>query len=99
MIGGRVKESMILSHSSSQESTWSIEEHLQVIPSELEKKLEVEKMRKGKNKVKEDLNSLKIDYKKLRLSIRTVGLEDALESDLLESRNENVGLRARVAEL
>ncbi|MBA0736504.1 hypothetical protein Gogos_010050 [Gossypium gossypioides] len=65
MIGGRVKESMILSHSSSQESTWSIEEHLQ--------KLEVEKMRKGKNKVKEDLNSLKIDYKKLRLSIRTVG--------------------------
>ncbi|MBA0659911.1 hypothetical protein Goklo_011996 [Gossypium klotzschianum] len=28
-------------------------------------------MRKGKNKAKKDLDSLKIDYKKLRLSIRT----------------------------
>ncbi|KAA3481530.1 hypothetical protein EPI10_021889 [Gossypium australe] len=33
-------------------------------------KLEAEKMRKGKNKAEEDLDSLKIDYKKLRLSIR-----------------------------
>ncbi|MBA0778249.1 hypothetical protein Gotri_006137 [Gossypium trilobum] len=30
-------------------------------------KLEVEKLRKGKNKVEEDLDSLKTDYKKLRL--------------------------------
>lgn len=37
-------------------------------------KLETEKSRKGKSKAKKDFNSLKIDYKKLRLSIRTVGL-------------------------
>ncbi|MBA0786129.1 hypothetical protein Gotri_026307 [Gossypium trilobum] len=47
--------------SASQESTWPIEEHLQ-------------KMREGKNKAEEDLNSLKINYKKLRLSMRTVKL-------------------------
>ncbi|MBA0782736.1 hypothetical protein Gotri_000573 [Gossypium trilobum] len=61
-------------------------------------KLEAEKMRKGKNKADEDLDSLKTDYKKLRLSIRIDEL-DAIERDLLESRNEKVGLRARVAEL
>ncbi|MBA0772409.1 hypothetical protein Gotri_007790 [Gossypium trilobum] len=55
-------------------------------------------MRKGKNKAEEDLDSLKPDYKKLYLLMRTVGL-DALERDLLESQNEKVGLRARVAEL
>ncbi|MBA0761957.1 hypothetical protein Gotri_024521 [Gossypium trilobum] len=33
--------------------------------------LEVEKIRKGKNKAKKDLDSLKIDYKKLRLLMRT----------------------------
>ncbi|MBA0638740.1 hypothetical protein Godav_029686, partial [Gossypium davidsonii] len=86
----------------------SIEEHLRVVPSELEiikqdfkkrslelgkkieqleeekmhlgldvdiHRLEVEKLRKGKNKAEEDLDSLKTDYKKLRLSIRTLGLE------------------------
>ncbi|MBA0818887.1 hypothetical protein Gohar_025555, partial [Gossypium harknessii] len=37
-------------------------------------KLEAEKLRKGKNKAEEDLDSLKIYYKKLRLSIRTAGL-------------------------
>ncbi|MBA0881681.1 hypothetical protein Goshw_020298 [Gossypium schwendimanii] len=37
-------------------------------------KLEVEKLRKGKNKTEEDLDSLKTDYKKLRLSLRTAGL-------------------------
>ncbi|MBA0789487.1 hypothetical protein Gotri_027417 [Gossypium trilobum] len=55
-------------------------------------------MRKGKNKAKEDLDSLKIYYKKQHLSMRTVRL-DALKRYLLESQNENVGLRARVAEL
>ncbi|MBA0729192.1 hypothetical protein Golax_020337 [Gossypium laxum] len=59
---------------SSQENTRPIEEHLQVIPSELEIKLEAEKMRKRKNMAEEDLGSLKIYYKKLRLSIRTIGL-------------------------
>ncbi|MBA0754569.1 hypothetical protein Gogos_021710 [Gossypium gossypioides] len=37
-------------------------------------KLETEKLRKGKNKAEEDLDSLKTDYKKLRLSMRTAGL-------------------------
>ncbi|MBA0818078.1 hypothetical protein Gohar_025582 [Gossypium harknessii] len=92
---------------SSQEDVRPIEEHLQVVPSELEiikrdfekrsselgkkieqleeeklrlgldvdiHKLEAEKLKKGKNKAEEDLNSLKADYKKLRLSIRTAGL-------------------------
>ncbi|MFQ6651866.1 hypothetical protein Gotur_024023, partial [Gossypium turneri] len=77
----------------------SLEEHLQIAPSELEiikqdfekrssewgkkieqleeekmrlgldvdiHKLEAEKLRKGKNKAEEDLDSLKMDYKKLR---------------------------------
>ncbi|KAL1102002.1 hypothetical protein V6Z11_D05G334500 [Gossypium hirsutum] len=37
-------------------------------------KLEAEKLKKGKNKVEEDLDSLKTDYKRLRVSMRTVGL-------------------------
>ncbi|MBA0767159.1 hypothetical protein Gotri_016102 [Gossypium trilobum] len=58
-------------------------------------------MRKGNNKAEKDLDSLRIYYKKLCLSMRTTGLvrENALERDLLESQNENVGLRAWVAEL
>ncbi|XP_017604866.1 uncharacterized protein LOC108451718 [Gossypium arboreum] len=91
----------------SQENARPIEEHLQVISSELEiikqdfekksselgkkieqleeekmrlgldvniHKLEAKKLRKGKNKAEEDLDSLKTDYKKLRTSIRTVDL-------------------------
>ncbi|MFQ6659471.1 hypothetical protein Gotur_028369 [Gossypium turneri] len=42
-------------------------------------KLEAEKLRKGKNKAEEDLDSLKMDYKKLRLSMRTTGLGKTLE--------------------
>ncbi|MFQ6662972.1 hypothetical protein Gotur_030653 [Gossypium turneri] len=38
-------------------------------------KLETEKLRKEKNKAEEELGSLKTDYKKLRLSMRTTGLE------------------------
>ncbi|MFQ6656936.1 hypothetical protein Gotur_026831, partial [Gossypium turneri] len=37
-------------------------------------KLETKGLRKGKRKVEEDLNSLKTDYKRLRLSVRTTGL-------------------------
>ncbi|MBA0879871.1 hypothetical protein Goshw_002987 [Gossypium schwendimanii] len=37
-------------------------------------KMEAKKLRKGKNKAEEDLDSLKIDYKKLCLSIRTACL-------------------------
>ncbi|MBA0671905.1 hypothetical protein Goklo_023944, partial [Gossypium klotzschianum] len=33
-------------------------------------KLETEKLRKGKNKTKGDLDSLKIDYKRLRCSVK-----------------------------
>ncbi|KAL1105485.1 hypothetical protein V6Z11_D04G135800 [Gossypium hirsutum] len=91
----------------SSENSQSIEEHLRVVPSELEiikqdlerrnaelekkieqmeeekvnlkldidvQKQETEGLRKGKRKVEEDLNSLKTDYKRLRLSVRTVGL-------------------------
>ncbi|MBA0575132.1 hypothetical protein Golob_027401, partial [Gossypium lobatum] len=36
-------------------------------------------MRKGKNKAKEYLDKLKIDYKKLRLSIRTAELGETSE--------------------
>ncbi|MBA0787925.1 hypothetical protein Gotri_026838 [Gossypium trilobum] len=90
-----------------EEGVRSIEEYLQVVPSEIEiikqdfenrnselgkkieqleekkmhlrldvdvQKLETEKLRKGKNKAEKDLDSLKIDYKKLRLSMKTAGL-------------------------
>ncbi|MFQ6628505.1 hypothetical protein Gotur_008237 [Gossypium turneri] len=100
---------------SSQEDVRPIEEHLQVVPLELEiikqdferrsfelgkkieqleeekmrlgldvdiHKLEAEKLRKGKNKAEEDLDSLKTDYKKLRLSIRTAGMTPELERAL-----------------
>ncbi|MBA0812879.1 hypothetical protein Gohar_026808 [Gossypium harknessii] len=42
-------------------------------------KLEAEKMKKGNNKVEEDFDNLKIDYKKLRLSISTARLGKTLE--------------------
>ncbi|MBA0638190.1 hypothetical protein Godav_025442 [Gossypium davidsonii] len=42
-------------------------------------KLEVEKLRMGKTKAEEDLDSLKTDYKKLLLSMRTTGLGKTLE--------------------
>ncbi|MBA0638586.1 hypothetical protein Godav_025078 [Gossypium davidsonii] len=37
-------------------------------------KLEADKLRKRKNKAEKELDSLKTDYKKLRLSMRTVRL-------------------------
>ncbi|MFQ6651891.1 hypothetical protein Gotur_024032, partial [Gossypium turneri] len=105
----------------SQENNQSIEEYLQVVPSELEiirqdferrnvdlekkieqmeeekmnlrldidvQKLEIEKLRKGKNKAEEELDSLKADYKKLRLSMRTVGLGKTSEQWRAEIREE-----------
>ncbi|KAG8498307.1 hypothetical protein CXB51_006646 [Gossypium anomalum] len=89
------------------EDVQSMDEYLQVIPSDLEitkqdfekrnselekkieqleeekihlrldvdvQKLEAEKLRKGKRKAEEDLDNLKIDYKRLRMSMRTAGL-------------------------
>ncbi|MBA0880411.1 hypothetical protein Goshw_007714 [Gossypium schwendimanii] len=52
-------------------------------------KLEAEKLRKGKNKAEEDLDSLKTNYKKLRLSMRTAGL-----GKTLKHRNSAIELRA-----
>ncbi|MBA0754000.1 hypothetical protein Gogos_022223, partial [Gossypium gossypioides] len=37
-------------------------------------KLEAKRLRKGKTKADEDLDSLKTNYKKLRLSMRPTGL-------------------------
>ncbi|MFQ6656514.1 hypothetical protein Gotur_026584 [Gossypium turneri] len=54
-------------------------------------KSEVEKLRKGKNKAEEDLDSLKMDYKKLRLSMRTAGLGKTSEQwrqEIQEGRNK-----------
>ncbi|XP_017644396.1 uncharacterized protein LOC108485047 [Gossypium arboreum] len=48
------------------EDVHTMEEYLQ--------KLEAEKLREGKRKVEEDLDSLKIVYKKLGMSMRTTGL-------------------------
>ncbi|XP_012442060.1 tropomyosin-2-like [Gossypium raimondii] len=42
-------------------------------------KLETEGLRKGKRKAEEDLNSLKTDYKRLRLLVRTAGLGKSSE--------------------
>ncbi|MBA0731225.1 hypothetical protein Golax_025833 [Gossypium laxum] len=106
---------------SNQETTRSLEGHLQVIPSESEiikqdfekrslelgkkieqleekkmclgldadiHKLEAKKLRKEKNKAEEDFNSLKTDYKKLRLSIRTAGLGKMSEQWRQEIKEE-----------
>ena len=105
----------------SSENSQSIEEHLRVIPSELEiikqdlerrnaelekkieqreeekvnlkldidvQKQETEGLRKGKRKVEEDLNSLKTDYKRLRLSVRTAGLGKTSEQWRQEIQEE-----------
>ncbi|MFQ6655048.1 hypothetical protein Gotur_025777 [Gossypium turneri] len=51
-------------------------------------KLKTEKLRKGRNKAEEELDSLKTDYKKLRLSMRTVGLGKTSEQWGAEIREE-----------
>ncbi|XP_016705705.1 M protein, serotype 12-like [Gossypium hirsutum] len=51
-------------------------------------KLEAEKLRKGKRKAEEDLNSLKADYKKIRMSIRTTGLGKTSEQWRQEVQEE-----------
>ncbi|MFQ6665345.1 hypothetical protein Gotur_032112 [Gossypium turneri] len=58
------------------------------INGNIPKKLKTEKLRKGKNKVEEELDSLKIDYKKLRLSMKTAGLGKTLEQWRAEIREE-----------
>ncbi|KAL1152277.1 hypothetical protein V6Z11_A09G096900 [Gossypium hirsutum] len=51
-------------------------------------KLEAEKLRKGKNKAEEDLDSLKTDYKKLRITIKTAGLGKMSEQWCQEIKEE-----------
>ncbi|MBA0782640.1 hypothetical protein Gotri_000493 [Gossypium trilobum] len=54
-------------------------------------KLEAERLKKGKTKVEEDLDSLKTDYKKLRLSMRTVRLGKTSEQwreEIQEEKNK-----------
>ncbi|MFQ6669346.1 hypothetical protein Gotur_034640 [Gossypium turneri] len=51
-------------------------------------KLEIEKLRKGKNKAEEELDSLKTDYKKLRLLMKTAGLGKTSEQWREEIREE-----------
>ncbi|MBA0730119.1 hypothetical protein Golax_022805 [Gossypium laxum] len=54
-------------------------------------KLEAQKLKKGKNKAEEDLYSLKTDDKKLRLSMRTVGLGKTSKQwreEIQEERNK-----------
>ncbi|KAL1156647.1 hypothetical protein V6Z11_A08G105100 [Gossypium hirsutum] len=51
-------------------------------------RLEAEKWRKGKTKAEEDLDSLKTDYKKLRLSMRTAGLGKTSEQWRYEIQEE-----------
>ncbi|MBA0845067.1 hypothetical protein Goarm_022595, partial [Gossypium armourianum] len=53
-------------------------------------KLETEGLRKGKHKAKEDLNSLKTDYKRLRLSVRTARLGKTSEQWRQEVQEEKV---------
>ncbi|XP_052489796.1 uncharacterized protein LOC128042489 [Gossypium raimondii] len=53
-------------------------------------KLETEGLRKEKRKSKEDLNSLKMDYKRLRMSMRTAGLGKTSEQWRQEVQEEKV---------
>ncbi|MFQ6636998.1 hypothetical protein Gotur_013551 [Gossypium turneri] len=53
-------------------------------------KLEAKKMRKGNNKAEEDLDSLKIDYKKLCLSIRTARFGKTSEQWWQEIKEEKI---------
>ncbi|MBA0814984.1 hypothetical protein Gohar_020771, partial [Gossypium harknessii] len=47
-------------------------------------------MRKGKNKAEKDLDSLKTDYEKLHLSIRTIGLDKKSEQWRQEIKEEKI---------
>ncbi|XP_012458205.1 uncharacterized protein LOC105779001 [Gossypium raimondii] len=64
-------------------------------------KLEAKKLKKGKNKVEEDLDSLKTDYKKLRVSMRTTRLGKTSEQwrrEIQEERNKADGLKKKCQE-
>ncbi|MFQ6667548.1 hypothetical protein Gotur_033520 [Gossypium turneri] len=52
--------------------------------------LEAERLKKGKTKAEEDLDSLKTDYKKLCLSMRTIGLEKNSEQWLKRFKKKRI---------
>ncbi|MBA0879789.1 hypothetical protein Goshw_029421 [Gossypium schwendimanii] len=89
----------------SSENSQSIEEHLRVVPSELEiikQDFERRNAEKGKNKAEEDLDDLKMDYKKLRLSIRTNGLGKTSEQwreEIREERDKSDRLERKLQEV
>ncbi|MFQ6654825.1 hypothetical protein Gotur_025638, partial [Gossypium turneri] len=68
-------------------------------------KLEAERLRKGKARAEEDLDSLKTDYKKLPLSMRTAWFQEiqaqneTLKRSLSENQKEKEELENRVTEL
>ncbi|MBA0701188.1 hypothetical protein Goari_022686 [Gossypium aridum] len=67
------------------------EENMHLRLDAVVQKLEAEKLKKGKNKAEDDLDSLKTDYKKLRLSMKTAGLEKTSEQwrqEIQEERNK-----------
>ncbi|MBA0881382.1 hypothetical protein Goshw_016907, partial [Gossypium schwendimanii] len=53
-------------------------------------KLEIEKLRKEKNKAEGDLDSLKTDYKRLRCSMKAAGLGKTSEQWYQEIQEENI---------
>ncbi|KAK5812685.1 hypothetical protein PVK06_028123 [Gossypium arboreum] len=77
---------------SSLEGARSMEEYLQVVPSELEiiRNWRLRNYKKGKNKAEEDLDSLKTDYKKLCLSMRTTELGKTSEQWRQEIQEEKI---------
>ncbi|MBA0879623.1 hypothetical protein Goshw_012918 [Gossypium schwendimanii] len=65
-------------------------------------KLEADKLRKGKKKAEEELDSLKVDYKKLQFSMRTAGLGKTSEQwreEIREERNKSDLSRNSIIEL
>ncbi|MFQ6634074.1 hypothetical protein Gotur_011932 [Gossypium turneri] len=92
--GRRINDNTLVS---SQEDIRPIEEHLQLEDKKMLlgldvdiHKLEVEKLRRGKNKAEKDLDSLKIGYKKLRLLMRTIGLGKTSEQWRQEIKEEKI---------
>ncbi|MFQ6663458.1 hypothetical protein Gotur_030984 [Gossypium turneri] len=80
------------------------EENMNLILDIDVQKLETEKLRNEKNKAEEELGSLKTDYKKLCLSMRTAGLGKmseqwviVLERSLRQYRNQNSAIELKAS--
>ncbi|MBA0656002.1 hypothetical protein Goklo_008411 [Gossypium klotzschianum] len=96
--GKRVNENIPMS---SKENTQPIEEHLQVILSELE--IIKQDFKKRSSELEKKIEYLEEEKMKLGLDVNKLQdarvREDALKRDLLENQNEKVRLRTRVAVL